>query len=360
MVDCIPLILHVGHGKTGSSAIQSALALSTEALARSGVIYPSDASDDRARKGHITSGNIRYPELDGRYWQAVQDNPQARAILFSNEALFQQLTAEPARVQGLIQAGVPVRILLFTRNPLKHAVSSYGQAVKRGGATMGLEPFLQGYNLPAAVDRFLTAMNDLGAEVLVRNYANHSKRLLECMAEMLQLDPGVMTKPPVQNVNRSLTPSEMHLQRCFNAAWGERSSTFVSDALCNGLPDLPFEGAPTAGRDAYDDFVVRVQPMLDRVNARIPAQEAYEMEPFATVAAPADHDPGRLSFTPEQLELLAQSISSRIPQDGQMAPFFKQIRGLRPGQKLTLDEVETLRDFARIFRPGMKPLRRQP
>ena len=52
------LFLHIGHGKTGTSAIQSALAIASEDLAKRGINYPIQQSlRDRASRLEITSGN---------------------------------------------------------------------------------------------------------------------------------------------------------------------------------------------------------------------------------------------------------------------------------------------------------------
>ena len=58
------LYLHIGHGKTGSSYLQSWLACNTEALlSQAGLIYPAElpgqgqALDNRALRGHFSQGN---------------------------------------------------------------------------------------------------------------------------------------------------------------------------------------------------------------------------------------------------------------------------------------------------------------
>ena len=51
------LIVHVGHGKTGSSFLQSIFALNSDRMAQLGILYPEHISNAMARRGHITSGN---------------------------------------------------------------------------------------------------------------------------------------------------------------------------------------------------------------------------------------------------------------------------------------------------------------
>ncbi len=71
MTTAKPVILHVGHGKTGSSALQSSLVLSSEALAKAGIFYPPSLSDARAMKGEVSSGNVALPMLEDRYQRAA-------------------------------------------------------------------------------------------------------------------------------------------------------------------------------------------------------------------------------------------------------------------------------------------------
>jgi len=51
--------LHIGHGKTGTSYIQSSLALSRERLIEKGIQYPIDPRASRwAEIGHSSTGNV--------------------------------------------------------------------------------------------------------------------------------------------------------------------------------------------------------------------------------------------------------------------------------------------------------------
>jgi len=52
------LYLHIGHGKTGSSALQSFLALNSNLLENYRIEYPEHASFENAINGKISSGNL--------------------------------------------------------------------------------------------------------------------------------------------------------------------------------------------------------------------------------------------------------------------------------------------------------------
>ena len=52
------LFLHIGHGKTGTSAVQSSLAIASGKLLERGINYPIHPSlRDRSSQLEITSGN---------------------------------------------------------------------------------------------------------------------------------------------------------------------------------------------------------------------------------------------------------------------------------------------------------------
>ena len=86
------LFLHIGHGKTGTSAIQSALAIASEELAKRGISYPIQPSlRDRASRLEITSGNWQpNPEtsLSDQLLEIGKKNKNNSKIVLSSESLF--------------------------------------------------------------------------------------------------------------------------------------------------------------------------------------------------------------------------------------------------------------------------------
>jgi hypothetical protein len=52
------IVLHIGQGKTGTSALPSALARNHELLKSAGVLYPDHPSAAQARAGHVMSGKL--------------------------------------------------------------------------------------------------------------------------------------------------------------------------------------------------------------------------------------------------------------------------------------------------------------
>lgn len=273
------LILHVGHPKTGSSALQSSFALSVAALAQAGIHYPRPIQNNAARAGHITSGNFNPARVVELYDRAVTRKPDARGILFSNEACFRLYLADAAPLHQLAARGVAVEVILFIRDPLGLAVSTYAQMLKRGGATIGFEDFLPKFRFMAQVERFLALMHEAEATLRVRNYARCRDRLLPETEELLGVPICTLTQPPVARVNRSLTRAEMDLLRRLNGTLPDGHARHVADALCHELPLLTAE-MPALSLSAYEGFVARMAPILVRLNAALPEAEHLRMEPY--------------------------------------------------------------------------------
>ncbi|MEP4702778.1 MAG: hypothetical protein ABJZ79_16680, partial [Parasphingorhabdus sp.] len=332
------LILHVGYGKTGSSALQSSFALSQPALEAAGICYPSSERTDAARQGQITSGNVPVDKVLQKFDDAAAERPGVGSVLMSNEGLFQSLLANPGLVTELAQRGVRTKIVLYIRDPLKHAISLYGQGIKRGGETGDLASAVLSYRMPLVVGQFLTRMEQVGAQVSVLNYSRCKKHLLSSFANVIGVPENVLTKPPVGNVNRSLTPSELFVQRCFNEFWGASSSKFVSDELCNKLPDQRAESQPYLSRDVYQAFKSQILPILADQNRRLPPEQAYVLETYEEVFGEAPSDDERYSFTADQLRLLVQSVSNEFPDHATVGKFAELMSKAKPGYTLTRDD----------------------
>ncbi|WP_114964501.1 hypothetical protein [Alkalilacustris brevis] len=320
--DCI--CIHAGHGKTGSSYIQSSLALSQERLAEQGLFYPIGAEDRaRAGAGHINEGNLvpgpgrtLHPKGSFRRFacRAAPLPGPGKTLLVSNENIFRSIAEagflDEARA---VYPRARLRVLLFIRDPFEHAVSAYQQNVKRQGRADSFSDFLPGYRMPAAVLAALHATNAAGAELVVRNYSRHKRALVECVEDWLGLARGALLRPRARRVNRSLTRAELELQRAFNRSFGKASSRFISDVLCNELPDITPE-PPHATHEALAEFLERMRALTAPVNALLPRAEHYHIESLAALCAqmPSEAQARSLHLTPAQIRVLAHSLSARI------------------------------------------------
>ncbi len=125
-------IVHVGPGKTGSSAIQKWLVENRELLLTKGIYYPKHKLDANG----ISSGNWECAftrddkeeiALDRDKCQKIEKaakNLQCNSILISSEALHESMGAIAEQLDDCV-------IVYYLRNPLEIIESLYNQSVKR-------------------------------------------------------------------------------------------------------------------------------------------------------------------------------------------------------------------------------------
>lgn len=236
------LLLHIGMGKTGSSALQVALVHNREALAAAGVRYPEHASDVRARKGRAGSGNGQalqelltsdggsLPEVDG-----------APTVLYSSEFLWYFRPDRLAFLRdSLAGRGITLEVVAYVRDIAGMVVSSYAQSVKRSRYTGPLSTYIEEYGAnttgigPGA--RLQTLVELLGHEhVHVRHYDSERHHLVP----VFFTDVLGVAAPEVEpgEVNRSLTALETEWMRHMNTSLADdRAALIASEALTARAP----------------------------------------------------------------------------------------------------------------------------
>ena len=314
--------LHVGHNKTGSTFLQSALALSGPALAAQGITYPIDPDKaEIARQGLFNGGNLR--GQPGALAELIASGA-ARAgerLLISSESFFFHLMRDgPGFVAEYRAAcpGMPLHVLLYIRDPLDHAVSQYHQRVKRGGYTGSLGESLSSYAIPARAAEVITLLCEAGADVQVLNYSRHRDSLLDTFAQWLDLPAGALTAPKAMQVNRSLSQAELVLQRAFNRHFGESARRLVSDVLCDALPDIRSDTPPLAPDDLKRFLdAMREMTETERFRAAVPASERPHVGTLEDHIArfPPPTDNPVLTVTAAQLNLLADAMARHLKKD---------------------------------------------
>lgn len=278
---------------------------------------------------------------------------KGRSLLFSNEGLFRGLLQNDALLAALADCAVPVQVIVFLRDPAAHALSSYGQRVKRDGETRTLDEFLKEWDVPHQVNTFLDRMSAAKVAVKLRNYSRlDGSSLLAAFEDMLDVPPGTLRAAPNAVVNRSLTPAEAYLQRRFNAVWGPGSARFLSDRLCDALPDQAVDRAGMTPQD-YEAFVARLSPMVAQVNRRLPEGQALRFTPPDPV--PQDQP---LGFSPEQIDVLVSSLGDRIARPEPVRDYLDLLRRVRPGYVLTPDDLLVMARLAQSAAPQAKAVPR--
>ena len=329
------LKLHVGHGKTGSSFLQSWLAINADQLKdQEGIVYPkccpfSARRDARAEASQFSMGNgfVLDPVLKNgcgsgqqRRWfrrllRQVQGNAvDVSALLFSCEPWARKLPEQWDQLHRLIEV-IPfssVDVLLMVRDPLDHAVSVYGQMVKRHGFTGGVDDWLAIYDFPNALIRFLKLINGEGSgfHLQVDHYGRQRHELIPLLKRWLRL-PSISEWHDLQQgqVNRSLTIDELALMRWLNER-DPKSAQAVGERLVNQLPDLKAT-PPMPTDEAVEGFVLRWQPLVQEINELLPEQSKLKLA-FPVFSTPRNKEnlvvAGEMSLNYEQLDCLLKGV----------------------------------------------------
>lgn len=307
--------LHIGHGKTGSSFLQSAFACNVRKLAQHGYIYPKTRSFALAQKGWVTSGNIDTTDdiLKQVKKHRRQCQQEDKKLLFSSESLIGMINEDPEFLYKLVKAGHQVKVLLFTRCPLAFTQSYYNQLVKRSGYTKSMEACLSEINyshpVMSRVMAVLKTFDELGIEASVYNYDNHKKQLLDCAAAFLSVDAEVLATTH-KTVNRSLSPDEIVLARCFNKYFGAKSAKFIADPLCNLLPDIKTQPVLPASRE-LKKFIQNSNKAIQAFNDQYGDRyEKYKLLSADNIVG--EELPKNVNLSQAQLDVIAKSASENL------------------------------------------------
>ena len=324
------LQLHVGHGKTGSSYLQSWLAANAAVLlSEHHLLYPqvcplTRVRDRRAEQSQFSMGNgfVLNPVLeDGVNWRRQQrwwrrlcrqqslQQQQLASLVFSHEPWARQLPSQWPQLMQLValMEVEAVDCWLLVRDPFGHALSVYGQMVKRHGFSGSVEDWLGIYDFPEVLMRFLDAVEASSHPVCLRvdNYGSRRQELLQCLKQWLVLPvDGDWKAISEDRVNRSLTTAELILMRWLNARDPDLALR-TGEHLIQRLPQLRGAVQPPSA-PVIERFVHRWQGTVDRLNQRLPSH--------AQLRLPRPEDGGfsgddalaepALTLTREQLDCL--------------------------------------------------------
>lgn len=236
------LILHIGHGKTGSTYLQSFLSLNIRNLKKKGVTYLNPDDIEVAKKGHVTSGN-GHKFLNSENKILFKKNFLKKSnYLYSDETFFHRLINNPNFIEIMQGLGRNLRIILFTRNLFENEFAVWGQLIKRHNCKVSLNDYLIN-NGPSAnyskIIDWIIASKKYNCDLKVINYSNNKKQLVNVFLKQV-IDNQYNQKlnlilPPVKVVNRSLTFTEYEIVRLLNNL-NEKNN--LADQLTNKFPKV--------------------------------------------------------------------------------------------------------------------------
>ncbi len=238
------LYLHIGLGKTGSSALQSWLSLNSSALEQKGYSYADLVPE--AKLGKVSSGNgyVLFVALrNGDYVEAERLLTESyfaagceRAIV-SCELL--QNLARP-RLTVLLEIcarhDIQVTVIAYVRSFYEHLYSTYAQHVKQGSVShaFGSDPDdLDTYKYVEVLMKYARYFRD---RFVVLNYNDPGRDVFTSFAAAVGVDIAGTTRLSTA-INRSLTIGEVDALRQINALHGGEFSRRISDYLAEQFPD---------------------------------------------------------------------------------------------------------------------------
>jgi hypothetical protein len=326
------LNVHVGHGKTGSSFLQSWWAINAEVLrSRHGIAYPlmaprSGRREEEGPRGRFSMGNgfileevLADSDPAALLVDLAMGLPTHGQLLFSCERFVRSLPEQLSRLEQIaLAAGYEsLHLLLFVRDPLEHAHSLYAEMVKAHAYTGTVEDWLTLYNLHEAIEHFLKALTEAKTIHLTTiNYSLARDRLCEQARQWLEIPRDILlVDPPTARVNRSLGREELRALLVLNRLVGKNARA-IGRRLVQELPDLPAQ-AIVASTSAQMSFLDRLDPVVRRINAVLPAQQALRLQALPQQEHPIDED---IRLMPCQLEVIASELL-KLGSAGEQAPF---------------------------------------
>ena len=277
------LFMHIGHGKTGTSAIQSALAIASDDLAKRGINYPIQQSlRDRASRLEITSGNwepIPEVSLTDQLLEIAKSNHNNSTVVLSSESLF-WLIPELIQNKSTWEAHIDLHIILAVREIEEMLSSEYQQRVKRHGDAMPLEQFLRARHFVsshhAKAAEVIESMTQSNITNTIINYSEHKHDISKLMFKLIgaeDLYPSSQMTGAI--INRSMSRKELEILITINALYFSRFpwiSTRISDALIKNQPKLEAQQCKIA-KQQLQKVYEKNDPYLRTINAFLDSKE---------------------------------------------------------------------------------------
>jgi len=345
------LFLHVGHGKTGTSAIQAFLARTHEKLKERGYLYPYHPSFSKALKGHISCGNVAVSP-DSASWfediiEIVEEESAYHTFIFSGESMFGDMDRVIDSFAAIREA-VDLKIVMAVRNPLDMLSSEYQQSVKRGGEIISYKLFLEsrgficGHTARAA--ELVAVMESKGIPYELFNYSVIGRNIVAEFISRIGL-PVSYEPEEIGTVNRSLTGAELLMTRVINALLGRVVGMKITDALVNGIPSLKSE-SPLLDEKSRCEIEKNMLPHIQNLNKFLPADMPLSLEkPNQHIISFSDVD---FALSDDQREVARRQLANSFyPKDA--AQVLRSV-----AQKYVTSEKITKQEAIALLRIAMK------
>jgi len=271
------LYLHIGGGKTGSSAIQNYLELNVDALEKYGIAYLNRVNITSPYE--ITSGNgiplvnsLTQGKSDAEIKNLIKSYIGKNESGICSSEFLSLLNTDNfiTIIKNAMDINVEVKIIIYIRDIIPFFLSKYDQAIKRHGEHRPFKKFV----LTSDYDHFTTLKSlnkingiiDSSECIKVIHYETSKNDLIGSFLGTLGINITDSHKSEEKIiVNRSLTQQERSAIRAINRISGELYSTTISNLLISKNPNIPSESIKLDCK-TLDYLRIRFQDQVSWIN----------------------------------------------------------------------------------------------
>ena len=274
------IYLHIGHGKTGTTATQSAFSIAAEELKKIGLFYPVDIIKSTKKNCfEITGGNWKFDpnrSIRQQLQEHIDSNQNFDTFILSSESLFWQIDTLLENKQEW-EHQFDLKVILAVRDVEEMLSSEYQQRIKRHGEKRPYEQFLRSrkyissHHKRAALVLKLLKTNNINIHAF--NYSKNKLNISEVIFEAMKASQQFpREKMEGMIINRSLSQKELQFLTMINALYYEKYpwiSTTLSDSLAKRLPNVQSQTcrlSPNSRKLLYetnDIFIEEINKFLD-------------------------------------------------------------------------------------------------
>ena len=279
------IFLHIGHGKTGTSFLQSFMAINTENFSRNGLIYPiSEGGKIAAASNQTTSGN------HGALLQWLNSVPEKFSmtddLLFSGETIYKRFS-EPEFLKKITHVvnmyDKKLELLLFIRDPVEYQISGYLQRVQQGHCSKDINEYIKSeaaenqINLIRSIDNLMNICEKSKFALTIVNYSRDKNRLVDIFRKFIKIPEGTELSVPKRIVNRSLTAFDVGVQQAILSTLNGREGVRGKNHLKSYVDNTPHvKGVlPAIDFETLKSFQSSVGSHLEAMNARLSDAQKY-------------------------------------------------------------------------------------
>lgn len=323
------IVIHAGATKTGTSAIQVALAQNHAVLRAAGIVAPEGRKFEKRLAGIVSGGNafeiLKFIASHGRDPEAaaarlatwLDDESSAEGchtLVVSGEAIPGKMTDASGHAMARVfrDKGFEVQVLFYVRSLAGHALSQYGEYVKRRKMRGSFSEFTQIYDCP--FQGYVSQLEEVfGRDVVeVVSYDAERGDLWGGFMSRLSSTP-VATQPP-QVVNRSLCREEINLIRELNLSSIPRVVMAKSVTRYLSETTAPSKNRICVYAEDVEVMATRNAAVVDYINARLPAgTQLVAAYPGEVSAGTRAEEPADQPLPYENLQGFLSAVVQEIP-----------------------------------------------